>query len=92
MAHMRSHSEIVAQAIDRFENVTAFRAALLNVGIDVSDPTVRSWALRTKQAGIIPPEYWPTFEHLGLASIAELVAGAEQRRFPDAAAHREAAA
>ena len=89
---MRTHAQIIAQAVARYEGVGPFRAALRERGIEVGDPTVRSWVRRTQEAGIIPPEYWPTLVDLDLATAEELMIGAEAKRFPDLAARREAAA
>lgn len=89
---MRTHADIISQALAKLESVTALRSALKERGIEVSDPTVRSWERRTQEGGLIPPEYWPTLQDMGLATVAELAAGAEAKRFPEIAAGRAAAA
>ncbi len=89
---MRTHAQIIADAVAAHEGVGRLRTALAARGVKVSDPTVRSWERRTQDKGIIPPEYWPTFADLELATLEELAAGAEATRLPQVAAMRDAAA
>lgn len=80
----RSHRQILEDA----GGVTPVRRQLAGVGIDLPDATVRSWPQGGDGVGSIPPEYWPSFVQLNLASLDELAHAAEARRFPDLAAKR----
>lgn len=73
---MRTHSQIIADA----GGVTPVRKKLLERGLVVSDPTLRSWASRPKDEGTIPPEFWAVFVELGFAeSLEELQRVAAER-------------
>ena len=65
----RTHSQII-----RTEGVSALREKLATVGIEVADPTVRSWERRNDGAGSIPAEYWQAFATLEIATLEELAA------------------
>jgi hypothetical protein len=81
---MRTHTQIIDDAC----GVTAVRKALADHGLELPDETVRSWPKRQDGQGSIPPEYWPSLVALGLATLDELAAAAEARKFPDLAAER----
>lgn len=80
----RTHSQIM----DAAGGIAAVRGSLADLGLDVPYETVRAWMHRQEGAGSIPPEYWPSFVQLNLASLDELAHAAEARRFPDLAAKR----
>ncbi|KQV66610.1 hypothetical protein ASC70_12310 [Caulobacter sp. Root343] len=82
----RSHRQILEDA----GGVTPVRRQLASVGIDLPDPTVRSWPLGGEGAGSIPPEYWPSLVQLKIATLEELARAAEARKFPELAAERRA--
>jgi hypothetical protein len=74
----RSHAKIMDDA----GGVAKVREAFAEEGIELPDPTARSWPNRPPGDGNIPPEYWPVFVKRGWATLQELVTAVERRKFP----------
>lgn len=68
---MRTHAQIVHDA-----TVPALRRALADRGLDVPDPTVRSWTRRPDARGSIPATYWNALADAKVATLEELAAHA----------------
>lgn len=62
---MRTHKQIVEA-----NGVPALRRVLADRGIELSDPTVRSWARR----GAIPAPYWAPLVDAKITTLEELSA------------------
>lgn len=83
---IRTHTEII-KAHDGPGKVAALVHGEIGGDAEVIRKRVNSWSANNS----IPGEYWPLIERLGLATLDELAAAAEARKFPELAA-REAAA
>ena len=67
MAPMRTHKQIVEQV-----GVPSLRRILADRGVEMPDPTVRSWARR----GSIPAVYWEPLVEAKVTTFKELAASA----------------
>lgn len=73
---MRTHQDIVTSF-----GASALARALNDRGVTLAPNTPQRWGER----GSIPVQYWPHLVDIGAAELAELIAGAPQRKRRDAA-------
>ena len=67
---MRTHKQIMSD-----NTISAIRRALADRGVELSDPTVRSWARR----GAIPAAYWMPLVDAKVATLDELAKSVRPR-------------